>query len=104
MNLGVISRNVGIALICCAVFMFLSALVAALDGFDPSFSPLLLSGILTMMVGIFPLIFVRRHKDINTLKGKQLFLLCAIIAQSERCLLVGTVAIDPQQEIVTFIL
>ena len=40
MNLGVISRNVGIALISCAVFMFLSALVAALDGFDSSFSPL----------------------------------------------------------------
>ena len=55
MNLGVISRNVGIALICCAVFMFLSALVAALDGFDSSFSPLLLSALLTMMGGDFKL-------------------------------------------------
>ena len=69
MNIGVISRNVGIALICCAVFMFLSALVAALDGFDSSFSPLLLSAILTMMMGGFPLIFVRRHRDINTRKA-----------------------------------
>ena len=57
MNWGVISRNVGIALICCASFMFLSALVAMLDGFDSSFSPLLLSAILTMMVGLFPLIY-----------------------------------------------
>ena len=75
MNWGVISRNVGIALICCAVFMFLSALVAALDGFDSSFSPLLLSAILTLMVGIFPLIFVRRHKDINTREGLAILLI-----------------------------
>ncbi len=75
MNWGVISRNVGIALICCASFMFLSALVAALDGFDSSFSPLLLSAILTMMVGIFPLIFVRRHRDINTREGLAILLI-----------------------------
>ena len=75
MSWGVISRNVGIALICCAVFMFLSALVAALDGFDSSFSPLLLSAILTLMVGIFPLIFVRRHKDINTREGLAILLI-----------------------------
>ena len=84
MNLGVISRNVGIALICCAVFMFLSALVAALDGFDSSFSPLLLSAILTMMVGLFPIIFVRRHKDINTREGLAILLiawfLCCIFS------------------------
>ena len=75
MNWGVISRNVGIALICCASFMFLSALVAAADGFDSSFSPLLLSALLTMMVGIFPLIFVRRHKDINTREGLAILLI-----------------------------
>ena len=75
MNWGVISRNVGIALICCASFMFLSALVAMLDGFDSSFSPLLLSAILTMTVGIFPLIFVRRHKDINTREGLAILLI-----------------------------
>ena len=84
MNLGVISRNVGIALICCAVFMFLSALVAALNGFDSSFSPLLLSAILTMMVGVFPLVFVRRHKDINTREGLAILLiawsLCCIFS------------------------
>ena len=75
MNIGVISRNVGIALICCGLFMLLSALVAALDGFDSSFSPLLLSAILTLMVGGFPLIFVRRHKDINTREGLAILLI-----------------------------
>lgn len=84
MNWGVISRNVGIALICCASFMFLSALVSVLDGFDSSFSPLLLSAILTMMVGIFPLVFVRRHRDINTQEGLAILLiswfLCCIFS------------------------
>ena len=84
MNWGVISRNVGIALISCAVFMFLSALVAVLDGFDSSFSPLFLSAILTMMAGIFPLIFVRRHKDINMREGLAILLiswfLCCIFS------------------------
>ena len=84
MNVGVISRNVGIALISCALFMFLSALVAALDGFDSSFSPLLLSGIVTLMVGVFPLIFVRRHRDINTKEGLAILLiawfLCCIFS------------------------
>ena len=84
MNWGVISRNVCIALICCASFMFLSALVSVLDGFDSSFSPLLLSAILTMMVGIFPLVFVRRHRDINTQEGLAILLiswfLCCIFS------------------------
>lgn len=75
MNWSVISRNVGIALICCAVFMLISAVVAAADGFDASFSPLLLSGILTLMVGIFPLVFVRRHHDISMKEGLAILLL-----------------------------
>jgi len=49
--------------------------VAALDGFDSSFSPLLLSAIVTMMVGVFPLIFVRRHRDINTKEGLAILLI-----------------------------
>lgn len=84
MNIGVISRNVGIALISCAAFMFLSALVAALDHFDSSFSPLFLSAVLTLMVGMFPLIFVRRHTDINTREGMAILLiawfLCCIFS------------------------
>lgn len=74
MNVGIISRNVGIALICNAIFMFLSAAVAALNGFDSSFSPLMVSAIVTMMVGIFPLIFVRRKNDINTREGLAILL------------------------------
>lgn len=65
MNLGIISRNVGIALLCTAAFMALSAVVSAFYGFDDSFSPLLLSAIITSMFGLFPLIFVRKKADIT---------------------------------------
>lgn len=75
MNLGIISRNVGIALICSAVFMFLSAVVSALNGFDESFSPLILSAIVTLLVGVFPLLFVHGQKDINTMEGLAILLL-----------------------------
>ncbi|MBP5210885.1 MAG: TrkH family potassium uptake protein [Bacteroidales bacterium] len=70
MNIRAISRNVGIALIVSALFMFLSVLVSIIYGVDSSFSPLLLSGILTFLAGIFPIIFVPRiHSEINTREG-----------------------------------
>ena len=69
MNLGIISRYVGIALICNAGFMLLSAAVSAIYGFDSAFSPLLLSSLITFLFGIFPLIFVRGGKDINIREG-----------------------------------
>ena len=80
MNLGIISRNVGIALICTAIFMLLSAGVAALYGFDSSFSPLVLSALITGIFGIFPLIFVKRSRDINTREGLAILLLAWLLA------------------------
>lgn len=79
MNLAVVSRNVGIALICNAAFMFLSAIVSALYGFDSSFSPLLLSALITFIFGIFPLIFVNRRSDINTREGLSILLLSWVL-------------------------
>jgi trk system potassium uptake protein TrkH len=49
--------------------MFLSAIVSGIYGFDSASSPLLLSSIITFLFGIFPLIFVRGGKDINTREG-----------------------------------
>ena len=80
MNLGIISRNVGIALICTAIFMLLSAGVSALYGFDSSFSPLVLSALITGIFGIFPLIFVKRSRDINTREGLAILLLAWLLA------------------------
>ncbi|MBQ7222589.1 MAG: TrkH family potassium uptake protein [Bacteroidales bacterium] len=70
MNIRAISRNVGIALMVSALFMFISVLVSIIYGVDSSFSPLLLSGILTFLAGIFPIIFVpRNHSEITTREG-----------------------------------
>lgn len=59
--------------------MLLSAGVSAVYGFDSAFSPLLLSAIITMLFGMFPLIFVRRGKDINTREGLAILLLAWVL-------------------------
>ena len=63
MNLRVISKNIGLALLVDAGFMFLSAAVAAYYHFDSSFAPLLLSALLTLTVGILPIIFVGKGQN-----------------------------------------
>ena len=69
MNLSIVSRNIGIALIFNAFFMFLSVAVSIIYDFDSSFSPLFLSAVITAMAGIFPLIFVRKNENINIKEG-----------------------------------
>ena len=81
MNIRAISRNVGVALLFVAAFMLLSAVVAALNHLDSSFYPLLLSGILTLCCGAFPLVFVtRRQAEINTREGVVIILLSWVLA------------------------
>ncbi len=69
MNIKLISRYVGVALLFNALFMFISLLVSMVNGFDEAFSPLLLSTLITAMVGAFPLIFVRKNTDISIRDG-----------------------------------
>ena len=69
MNLSVITRNIGVAVVATALFMFASAFVSICYGFDSAFSPLLLSGVITMAAGMFPLIFVRRSTNITMKEG-----------------------------------
>ncbi len=69
MNLKPITRNIGIALLLNALFMLISAIVSAIYGFDSSFSPMLLSFVITAVTGAFPLIFVRREFDITIKEG-----------------------------------
>lgn len=69
MNLNRVSRNIGIALLLNAIFMFISAGVSIFYGVDASFSPLLLSGIITAIVASFPMIFVGRTEEINSREG-----------------------------------
>lgn len=69
MNFRAITKNIGLALLVDAGFMFLSVIVSAIYGFDSSFSPLLISGMLTLLVGILPILFVKRQDRITTREG-----------------------------------
>lgn len=80
MNLRIVSRNIGLALIFNAFFMFLSMMVSIVYDFDSSFSPLLLSGFITAMAGIFPLIFVRKSENINIKEGFTIIILSWILS------------------------
>ena len=80
MDPKVISRNIGIALLLNALFMYISAVVSAIYGFDASFSPLLLSALITSLAGGFPLIFVNRYYDINLREGFTIVVLAWVIS------------------------
>lgn len=69
MNLKVISKNIGIALLLNALFMYISAFVSFLYDVDVSFTPLVLSALITTFVGVFPLIFVKQTYEINIKEG-----------------------------------
>mgnify|MGYP000001292444 FL=1 len=75
MNLKVISRNVGFALLASAFFMFLSILVSIGNGNDSALAALLISFTLTFTVGIFPFIFVRKPLTISLKDGYMIIFL-----------------------------
>ncbi len=64
MRLGLIFRYVGIIMLFLALMMFASALVSLLSGMDTSFYPLLISAILTLILGVFPMIFVDKAANV----------------------------------------
>lgn len=68
MRTFVVARYTGLALLLNAFFMFLSVGVSAFYG-DGALTSLLLSGIITGVVGIFPFIFVPPEIEINTREG-----------------------------------
>ncbi len=75
MNLKVVSRNVGIALLVSALFMLLSVGVSLIDGADSAMTPLLISFAITFLVGVFPFIFVHKTSRISLKDG---FLIIAL--------------------------
>ena len=80
MNLKVISRNVGVALLVCSLFMLLSVFVSIADGMDSGFAPLLISFTLTFITGVFPLIFVRRTERISLREGFMIIFLSWLLS------------------------
>lgn len=69
MRLNVVLRYIGVVLLFTATFMLLSAIVSLINHLDTGFYPLLLSFILTAVLGCFPLIFV--SKDTGALSSKE---------------------------------
>lgn len=69
MNWTTISRNVGYALLVDALFMFISCLIAIADPQDTAFAPLAVSFLLTLAVGVFPFVFVKKTAAITLREG-----------------------------------
>lgn len=69
MRLDVVLRYVGVVMLFIATFMLLSAGISYLSGMDSAFYPLLLSALLTALLGAFPLIFVEKKEQITNKEG-----------------------------------
>ncbi len=69
MRVDVVLRYVGMVMLFIATFMLLSAGISVVSGVDSSFHPLLLSAMLTALLGAFPLIFVEKKDQISTKEG-----------------------------------
>lgn len=69
MNIKAVSYNVGKALLVNALFMLFSIVVSVIDGGDAAFSPLVISFIVTAIVGAFPFIFVGKVQDYSLKDG-----------------------------------
>ena len=80
MNLKVISRNVGLALLVSALFMLLSVVVSLIDGQDSALAPLLISFSITFIVGVFPFIFVRKTEQITLKDGYMIIFLSWLLS------------------------
>lgn len=68
-NVKAISTNVGKALLISALFMFISLMISIYEGMDSAFTPLLISFIITSVVGSFPFIFVRNTPPLSLKDG-----------------------------------
>ncbi|MBR1927625.1 MAG: TrkH family potassium uptake protein, partial [Bacteroidales bacterium] len=80
MNIKVISRNVGSALLVRALFMFFSILVSVSYGNDSALAALMISFTITFTVGIFPFIFVRRSREISLKDGYMIIVLSWLLS------------------------
>ena len=68
MRYSVILRYVGAVMLCLAAFMAVSAGISFVSS-DTGFYPLLLSSLLTLLLGAFPMIFVSKADSITTKEG-----------------------------------
>lgn len=69
MNVKVVAKNVGRALLVNALFMFFALLVSIFNGFDEGFVPFSISFLIVTIVGSFPFIFVKDVPEIRMKEG-----------------------------------
>ncbi len=80
MNLKVIFRYVGFALLVSALFMFISILISVGNGNDSALAALMISFIITFTVGVFPFIFVRKTSAISLKEGYMIIVLSWVLS------------------------
>lgn len=80
MDVKVISRNVGYALLVNALFMFFSILVSMASGNDSALAALIISFTITFTSGIFPFIFVRKASVISIKDGYVIIVLSWLLS------------------------
>ncbi|MCC8062230.1 MAG: TrkH family potassium uptake protein [Rikenellaceae bacterium] len=83
MKFGLVIRYVGLVMLLNAAFMLISAVISLFHGLDTGFYPLLLSFLITSIIGAFPLIFVPND---NNLSNKESYVI-VIMAWIMSCLL-----------------
>lgn len=69
MRFSVVIRYIGMVLLVLAAFMLLAAGISCLSNMDTGYYPLLMSSLLTLLLGCFPMIFVPRTDRISTKEG-----------------------------------
>lgn len=69
MRFSVVIRYIGVVVLVIASFMLLSAGISYLNDMDTAYYPLLMSSLLTMLLGCFPMIFVPRTDRISNKEG-----------------------------------
>lgn len=85
MRIDIVLRYVGTVLLLLALFMFASALVSLFNNVDTAFFPLLISAIITSVIGYFARIFVSTPSKIS---GKEGYMI--VIVSWVMCCIVGT--------------
>ncbi len=68
MRFSVILRYIGTVMLCMAAFMAVSAFISYMDN-DSGYYPLLLSSLLTLLLGAFPMLFVQKAETISNKEG-----------------------------------
>lgn len=69
MRVDIVLRYVGMVMLFIALFMLFAAGISYLNGMDSAFYPLLLSALLTALLGAFPQIFVDRQVQLSGKEG-----------------------------------